>query len=229
MFVRSSIIIVLIFAALALCADELLDRMVATVNGHVILLSDLQDEIRFEALSSGRPLPEVTAEQSKAALDRLIDQELLREQMHAAEVKPLAPEPLRKLVENVQSEILKASANRTWDHLFSTYHLNHQFVEDRITTEVEQLQFIDARFRPSIQVSQAEIDAYYKDQLVPKLPPSDPVSISDAAPKIREILTQQKINQALGSWLEVLRSQAQVQLFSPNPESASSTPRAGTQ
>jgi hypothetical protein len=221
MLVRSSIILVLVLAATAVCADEVLDRMVATVNGHVILLSDLQDEVRFEAFTSSRPLGEISRDQSRAALDRLIDQELLREQMRAAEVKPPAREELLKAVENLKSEILKVTAGRTWGELLSSYHLDKTFVQDRMESEVEQLRFIDARFRPSIQVSGAEIDQYYKEQLVPKLPPSDPVTLSDAAPKIREILVQQKINQALSSWLETLRSQAQIQLlsvnFSPGP------------
>ena len=43
----------------------------------------------------------------------------------------------------------------------------------------------------------------------------DPVTLQDAAPKIREILTQQKIDELLASWLETLRSQAQIHVLVP--------------
>ena len=37
-------------------AAEVIDRIVATVNGHIILQSDWEDALRYEAFSSGRPL-----------------------------------------------------------------------------------------------------------------------------------------------------------------------------
>ena len=37
-------------------AAEVIDRIVATVNGHIILLSDWEDSLRYEAFSGGRPL-----------------------------------------------------------------------------------------------------------------------------------------------------------------------------
>ena len=53
---------------------EVIDRIVATVNGHIILLSDWEDSLRYEAFSSGRPLDRMTADDRKSALDHLIDQ-----------------------------------------------------------------------------------------------------------------------------------------------------------
>ena len=66
-------------------AGEVIDRIVATVNGHVILQSDWEDSLRYEAFSSGRPLDRLTVNDRKAALDRLIDQELLREQLRSSD------------------------------------------------------------------------------------------------------------------------------------------------
>ena len=58
-----------------------------------------------------------------------------------------------------------------------------------------------------------------REQIVPKLPASDPLNLNDAAPKIREILIQEKINQMLNSWLQTLRSQAQIQVLSQDKSS----------
>ncbi len=73
--------VVFLAATLPAGAGEVIDRVVATVNGHIILLSDWEDSLRYEAFSAGRPLDGVTAEDRKSALDHLIDQELLREQL----------------------------------------------------------------------------------------------------------------------------------------------------
>jgi len=229
MMIRWSLTVLLIFIAFAVCAGEVLDRTVATVNGHVILLSDWQDELRFECLSSGRKLGDITAEEKEAALDRLIDQQLLREQMRTTDLKAATPQQIEKQVQGLKDSVLRDNASQSWEKILSTYQLSPKFIEERVATELEQLQFIDARFRPSIQVSAAEIEQYYKEELVPKLPPSDPVELSDVTPKIREILVQKKMDQMLSSWLETLHSQAQIRILPAVPDSERNSSQVETQ
>ena len=74
----------LFLSAVALQAvqiGEVIDRIVATVNGHIILQSDWDEALCYEALLSGRTLGQFSEEDRRAVLDRLIDQELLGEQM----------------------------------------------------------------------------------------------------------------------------------------------------
>ena len=65
-------------------AGDVIDRIVATVNGHIILQSDWDDALGYEALLNGRVLNQSADEDRRAVLDRLIDQELLGEQMKSA-------------------------------------------------------------------------------------------------------------------------------------------------
>src|SRR5215475_7350801 len=74
-----------------LWAARLLDRAVATVNGHVLLASEWEDELGYECFMAKRSWQALTPEDRKAALDRLIDQELLKEQMGSAEFKRASP------------------------------------------------------------------------------------------------------------------------------------------
>src|SRR5215469_2864542 len=99
-------ITVLLLATTAswLDAGEVLDRLVATVNGHALLESDWEDEVRYEGFMSGRPLEEVTSQDRKAALDRLIDQELLREQMRSSDFKPVSSAEIEKQLETLKAE-----------------------------------------------------------------------------------------------------------------------------
>ena len=70
--------IVLLLCTAHLRAGQIIDRIVATVNGHIILQSDWDDAVRCEALMNGHALPQITPKDRKDVLDRLIDQELLR-------------------------------------------------------------------------------------------------------------------------------------------------------
>ena len=221
MFIRCVSLALLLFTATAVPANEMLDRLVAVLNGHVILLSECDEELQLEFLMAGRKLAEVGPGDRKAALDRLIDQELLRERMRATDFRPVTSEEVQKQMDSLKTDYLREHAGESWELAVLKYHLSEQFLRVHVEAELEQLQFVDARFRPSIQVSSDEIEKYYRDQLVPKLPPGDPVSLAEAIPKIREILVQEKINQGLASWLQTLRAQAQ-------RHAPARTPRAST-
>ncbi|HJT70626.1 MAG TPA: hypothetical protein VJ731_10525 [Terriglobales bacterium] len=194
-------------------SDEILDRTVATVNGHVVLLSDLEDELRVECLLQNHAITQITQEDRKAALDRLTDQELLREQMRTAELKPIPAEAVQEQVNTIKEDAVRVRAGKSWETILSEHGVSEKLVEKHVADELQELRFIDARFRPSVQVSPEEIQEYYKDELVPKLPVSDPVSLAEIAPKIREILVQKKIDQMLETWLQELRTQATIRIL----------------
>ena len=219
MFIRRIFIALLLLIPVGLHAGELLDQIVEIVNTHVILQSDWDDEVRFEAFMSGRKPEDVTVEQRKAALNRLVDQDMLREQMRMTDLKPAGADAIRKQIDDLRNEQLGEHPGQSWETTLSRYQLTGKTVERHVAAELEQFQLVDLRFRPTIQVSAAEVEKYYREQIVPKLPASDPVSLNEGAPKIREILIQEKINQMLNSWLQTLRSQAQIQVLSQDKSS----------
>jgi hypothetical protein len=225
---RSTLIALLMSVAAVSHAGELLDRIVAMVNTHVILQSDWDDEIHFEAFMSGRRPEDVTVEKRKAALDRLIDQQMLRDQMRMTDLKPAAAEAIKRQIEDLKSEQLREHPGQPWASALLRYQLTNKVVEDHVAAELEELQLVDLRFRPSIQISDADVEKYYREQIVPRLPASDPLSLNDAAPKIKEILIQEKINQLLNSWLETLRAQAQIRVLFADKSSDSQSPVGGT-
>jgi hypothetical protein len=210
-------------------AGEVLDAMVATVNTRVILQSDWDDEVRFECFMAGRNLADVSFSDRKSALDRVIDQEILREQMHMTDLQPARAEEIKKQIDGLKSDQLREHPGESWAAALSRYHLTEKQVEDRVASELEQFQFIDARFRPSIQVSETEIEQYYREKVVPKLPASGPLSLAAAAPQIREVLVQEKMNQLLNSWLKTLRSQTQIRILSSHETSNSKAGQARIQ
>lgn len=200
---------VLLVPTLARCG-EVLDRMAATVNGRALLQSDIEDELRYEFLAAKRPLSDASADDQKAALDRLVDQELLREQMRSKDFQPVAAEEVSKTFETFKSDY---GANSDWAAALMHYDVTEADIRSHIETELNQLRLIDLRLRPTIQIDAASIRDYYQQNLLPKLPPGQHLSLQEATPTIRELLTQQKINDSLESWLEALRAQAKIQRF----------------
>ncbi len=214
MLIRSTITAMVLLYALPLRAAEVLVRIAATVNGHVILQSDWDDEVRYESFMSGRQLSQVTDEARKAALDRRLDQELLREQVSAAEVPHASPEEVEKQLQALKDDYLREHGSPLGDAL-SKYQLTESNVRSHIETELDQLRIVDARLRPSVQIDPAEVESYYKDKVLPELARSGgkKPTLQEASSQIRELLIQEKMNQMLVSWIETLRSQAQIRRF----------------
>ena len=214
---RLSILVLLLATPIVVHSGEVLDRLVAVVNGRALLQSDVEEELRYECFASKKSLQDLTSEDRNTALDRLIDQELLREQMRPADFKPVKSEDLDKALETFKSDYSN-TGGESWPVSLESYGISEVTVRNHIEIELNQLRVIDLRLRPSIQIDSAVIRGYYQEQLLPKLPPGQKISLEEATPTIRELLIQQKMNQALESWLDALRGQAQIQRLSAKPE-----------
>jgi peptidyl-prolyl cis-trans isomerase SurA len=203
---------VLLMAALLANAGEIIDRIVATVNGHIILQSDWDDAVRYEAFMDNRPLQGVSAADRKSALDRLIDQELLREQMRSSDFETTASD--QEVAQRIQQiRAAHSVANEGgWQAVLAEHRLSEGELKRRVTLQLDMLRLVDERLRPTIQIDSQSIESYYQQSLLPQLRQSGApmVPLSDVTPKIKELLTQQKLDQLLTSWLQNLRSTSQI-------------------
>lgn len=194
-------------------AGEIIDRIVATVNGNIILQSDWDDAVRYEAFIDNRPLQNVTPADRKGALDRLIDQELLREQMRSSDFETTASEQdVARRVKDIRAGYATADNEPAWQAILARHHLSEAGLKHRVALQLDMLRLVDARLRPSIQIDSKSIESYYQEALLPQLREAGaaPVPLADVTPKIREVLTQQKLDQLLTAWLQNLRSTSQI-------------------
>lgn len=211
---KSSIFACLFLLALpCLWAGNLLDGIVATVNGHIILLSDWEDELRYETLVAGREPAQVTAVERKAALDRLIDQELLREQMRAADFPHATAAEVHQRILDIRKNFPSAADDQAWQTVVARYGFTSQSLEQHVALDLDLLRLVDERLRPKVSIDSRSIESYYNQTLLPELRQSGAkdVSLAEVTPKIRELLTQQKVNALLEAWLSNLRSGSQIQ------------------
>ena len=187
-------------------AGPIVDRVVTNVNGHVVLQSDWEQEIAFEALLDGRQPDSFTADERKAALDRLIDQELLREQ-----VRPGQPAPATEVATRM-AEVRKlqpdSSTEEGWHATLEKYGLTQRALEKRLSDDIELMKLVEDRLRPSIQIDQKAIESYYHDQLLPQIKKAggNTKPLTEVYGKIRTLLAEQRMNELLNGWLASLRS-----------------------
>lgn len=211
-----SLLVLTIALASYLHAGEVIDRIVAIVNGNVILQSQLEDDLCFEALSGARPLKDLSAEDRHSALDHLVDQELLREQI-GSEMHQPSPEQVQKRIEEIRAAHPNAATESDWQRTLADYGLNEKQLESRITFELALLREADIRLRPSVQIENKRIETYYRDVFLPKLHNAGvaDVPLPEVAGQIREILTQEKIGELYDAWLQSLRKESQVRTLLP--------------
>jgi peptidyl-prolyl cis-trans isomerase SurA len=216
LFIIACTVSLVVATTLGVQAGDILDRIVATVNGHIILQSDWDDAVRCEAFMAGRPLDQITPKDRKAALDRLIDQELLREQMPASDFQQATDQEVGKRIEEIRKLYPAAHTDQAWQTILLRYGLTATELRDRVALQLNLMRLVDARLRPAVNIDAKSIESYYNQQLLPQLRHAGgkEVALADVSPKIRELLTQQKVNQLLISWLQNLRAGSQIQNLS---------------
>jgi peptidyl-prolyl cis-trans isomerase SurA len=216
---RSTTLLALTLIIMVLVAHgaDVLDRIVAIVNGQIILQSDCEDAIWYDAFVAKRPLDRVDSADRKAALDRLIDQELLREQMRT----PGSAQPAEEEVEAQIREIRKQyepKSDTEWKALLEAHRLTENELRARVTLQLELTRLVDIHLRPAANISSKNIESYYRQELLPQLRQSGAkeVPLAEVSPKIKELLTQQKINELLVAWLQDLRAGSKIRT-EPSP------------
>jgi peptidyl-prolyl cis-trans isomerase SurA len=193
-------------------AGQIVDRMIANVNGHVLLQSDWEEELAFEAFVDGRSPDSFTTEQRKAALDRLIDQELLREQVRPSEQAPV--DEVSRRVTEVRKLHPEATSDDGWRAALLRCGLTQSELEKRLGDSIQLMRMVEARLRPSIQIDQKAVESYYHEQLIPELKKSGSreVGLPEVFGHIRDLLAEQRLNQLLHGWLVSLRSSSRIQI-----------------
>jgi hypothetical protein len=194
--------------ALALSSEggQVIDRVVTNVNGHVVLQSDWEQEVAFEAFANARDPDSFTSAERNAALNRLIDRELLREQL-----RPSQPAPLEQVAARV-AEVRKLHPDCTtddgWRAKLQRYGLTQSALEKRFAEQIQLMRLVEDRLRPSIQIDQQAVETYYHDQLLPDMKRAGSVAapLTEVFGRIKDLLAERKMNELLSGWLASLRS-----------------------
>src|SRR5579863_2940332 len=190
-------------------AGELLDGVVASVNRHPILRSDWDEAVRFEAFLQQKPVSQMTETDRTRALGRLIDRQLLSAQMGDANYMRPSDAAVQQDIDKLRAQVPNGADDAAWRRLLADYALDEDALKLHLATEVQVMNFIDVRLRPNVHVNEDEVEAYYRNTLIPDLQQNGakPVALDVVKPRIEELLTQQRIDELLDAWLHNLRQQ----------------------
>ncbi len=210
-----------------------LDKVVAVVNRHAILDSDIDEEIRLSVLDPARSGQIQLTRQH--ALDQLISQTLIQQQIRRDDLQAVEPtkEEVNARVEETRRVLPECvhqncASEAGWKTFLAAHKLTPERVAAYFRYRLEILGFIEQRFRSGIHIPQQDIENYYRDTLLPQYKPGeDAPSLDKVAPRIEEILLQQQVNAMFDEWLTNLRNQGDVEVLDPSLENPKD--EAGTQ
>lgn len=205
----------LLAAMLALLAPlqaaEVVERIVAAVGSQVVTTGMIRRQLRMAAFINNRE-PDFSEARMKESAERLIEQALIRKEI---ELTKYAPVP----VAEGETRIAEFMERRklTKPELLAglrKYNFTEQDFLDELMWQLTLLQFIDFRFRPSVQVTDSELRDYYEKTYAPRFkaanPKLEPPPLEDVAERIAAIVASNKSNTTLFQWLQQSRQQVQI-------------------
>ena len=184
-------------------AQQVLDRMVARIENDIILLSDVRLLSRYQLLVDGK------SESDEEILNRLIDQWIVRNEATVART----PKPTEAEIDRGLQRLQQSFASKDdYEARRKLAGLSEADVRRLTADQLYLNNYLDTRFRPSVQVNEQAIEAFYQNALLPraKARGQNPPSLDAAHDYIQEALVQQGINQQADRWLNESRARIHV-------------------
>jgi peptidyl-prolyl cis-trans isomerase SurA len=203
-----------LLALLAMTASaEVVDRIIAVVNGHLVTWSDLDEQMRFEALENVLPLEQLGEPQRRGAFEHLMQDRILRDQMQGTE--PATVPEVNARISEVRAAWHLETDDAKWAATLGRYGLSAGELRGLAANQVEVWRFMEFRVRPLVRVSGAEVEDYYNNTLTPQVVAQGqtPEPLEQLRDKIRQLLSAQKTTGEMEKWLENLKAQSRVQIL----------------
>lgn len=201
----------LLFAIIpVLSAGTVIDQIAAVVDKHPIKTSDIDRDVRVTEFLNGEA-DSLDLDSRKKALQRLIDQQLIRNALIASNNTAELSSDAQSVLDGLAMDRFNGSETALNADL-RRRHLTREEVLQELQWQMVVLRFIDQRFRPGVIVSDDDVKAYYNQHLkeLQRDHPKDS-SLEALTPSIRESLTGERINAALDDWLKQARTSTTIE------------------
>ncbi len=206
-----------LFTAGISAATQTLDRVTASIGSFAITSRDVEQEYRFEQFLNGVwPPPPPIPGALDTAREHLTYQDLLTREENPGP----ADEAQSQKAAAAQLEELRKQYARPGEfpRVISELGMTEAEVTSRIAQQNLMLSLIDQRLRPVASPSEDQVEDYYRSTFVPefktKNPHAEPPPLSEVESRIREILTEKRINELLDQWIEELKPASRVRFHS---------------
>jgi hypothetical protein len=149
------------------------DRIAVVVGTHVITQTEVDEEVRVTEFENQEPL-NLSPDERRAAAERLIDQQLLRNEMQLEHYQPPEASEGTRLLDEFRRENFPAPAR--FEAALQRYGITQQQFARHLLWQAELVRFVEFRFRapapstPSASIpssgpgdGNAQLDAWLKD------------------------------------------------------------------
>ncbi len=186
--------------------QRIVDRVVARVEEDIILQSDVEQLARYQVLVDGKP------EDEAQILDRLIDQWIVRKEAEASHF----PGPVKADVDRGIQRLERSFAKKEdFDAQREMAGISEAELRQIVTAQAYLSNYLDSRFRPTVQVDEKAMQDFYSQSLIPraKARGQEPPSFDAARDLIQEVLIQRGINEQADKWLKESRMRLSITKF----------------
>ena len=184
--------------------QEIADRIAARVENDVILLSDIRTLSRYQQFLDGK------SETDAQLLDRLIDQWMVRTEADASRFPQPSDAEIDRSLERLRNSF--ASAEQ-YEARRKQSGLSDSEVRGIAASQLYLSNYLDSRFRPTVQVDSTAIEDFYQNAIVAqaKTRGQEPPPLDAARDAIQEALVQRGINEQAENWLKESRARLHIE------------------
>jgi len=185
-------------------AQQVIDRIVARVETDVILLSDVRQLAEYQIFVDGK------AESDEQILQRLIDQWIVRTEAAAARFQQPSDQDVQRSLARLKRSF---SSPEAFEERKKQSALTDEEILRQLKSQLYLSNYLDSRFRASIQIDDNAIAEFYQDRVVPRAESrgQTPPTLEAAHDFIQEALVQRAINEQADKWLKESRSRVRVE------------------
>jgi hypothetical protein len=185
-------------------AQKVIDRIAARVDTDIVLLSDVRGLAQYQQFVDGK------SETEAEILDRLIDQWIVRTEAKAA----LFPAPNDEDVNRSLERLKRSFSSPTeYEERKKQSGLTDDDIRRILRSQLYLSNYLDSRFRASIQIDDKAIQDFYQTRVVPRAESrgQTPPTLDAARDFIHEALVQRAINEQADKWLKESRARLHVE------------------
>lgn len=191
--------------AKTLAQSEVVDRIVAIIEGDLITLSEVRELAAFNHLTGGNQPSDAEM------LERLINQWIVTKEAEGARFAGVDAEALERAYNELAAEF---SSGEAFQARLRELGIDEAAVRRQLRRQLLLQGYLDQKYRFLVRIDDASIEAYYREVLAPQMkaggqqaPPLD-----DVRGQIRELLAQQAITRMAETWLKESRERLRIEI-----------------
>jgi hypothetical protein len=200
----------LMFIPASPSSAQLVDRIIARIEGNILTLSDLRELEKVQMLFGEK------GESEAELFTRLVNQWIVTAEMDASAFPRLREDETQRAVAELKKQFPSEEAFRA---RLAELGLTSGDVSRVVERQVRMLRYVDYKFRSAAQPDAAEVRRYYDQELARQARAAGEAlpEFDDVESRIRELLTEKKITERAARWLDETRARLRIERMGEEP------------